>query len=93
MTKTFRIVSVSKNANAFCLHGHVLVARDGTAFEVGRSRGSWHEEWNVGKEINVPFSSLMHPHEPKELNWAQVECEIPRELPACPANVLKEIFG
>lgn len=33
--KLFKVVSVSKNVNSFGLRGHVLVARNGEAWEVG----------------------------------------------------------
>lgn len=91
MNKTFRIVSVSTKPNAFGLHGHILVARDGTAFEVARSRGSWNNPWNKGADVVVPY--ITDEGSPCRPSWASVACEVPRALESCPENCLKEIYG
>jgi hypothetical protein len=36
MTKEFKVVTSSTNTNGFGLRGHVLMARDGQAFEIGQ---------------------------------------------------------
>lgn len=43
----FRVAAVSDKPNSFGLHGHVLVARNGEAYEVARSIGPWNESWSV----------------------------------------------
>jgi len=89
--KLFRVVAISKTANPFGLSGHVLVACDGEAYEVGRCRcGDYPEKWTIGQDVNVPAELL--PDDTPELKWAEISCEIPRRLPTCPAQVLAKIF-
>lgn len=94
MTKTishpptvFRVVSVSIKPNSFGLYGHVLVARDGTAYEVARSIGPWNKPWTKGTDISVPTDENGVP------TWAIAGAEIPRKLDKPPVAVLCEIFG
>lgn len=90
VTMAFRVVTVSQNANAFGLHGHVLMSRDGEAWEVARSRGPWNDsQWDSGDDIKLP--AVMHDGNPV-IQWAEVSCEIPRRLPDAPAAVIKSVF-
>lgn len=91
MNKTFRIVSISTKPNSFGLHGHILVARDGTVFEVARSRGSWNSPWNKGADVVVPY--ITDEGSPCRPCWASVACELSRKMTPCPEKVVKEIFG
>lgn len=85
--KVFRVIAISDRANSFGLTGHVLVARDGQAFEVARCRGGGAlENWNFGHEVLVPMVD-------GQPVWAVISCEIPRELPAPSAALLKEMFA
>lgn len=86
-TKSFRVAAISSTTNSFGLTGHVLIARDGAAFEVGRSRGPWNPGWDKGTDVNIPVDEKGQPE------WAKVSCEIPRALPVAPANIVKEIFS
>ena len=91
--KSFRVAHVSSNANSFGLSGHILIARDGTAFEVGRSRcGNYPVKWERGSDVSIPYS-VDKEGRPESPVWGAVSCEIPRELPVCPPKVLKEIFA
>ncbi len=81
--KVFRVISRSK-ANSFGLHGHVLVARDGEAWEVGRVVGSWLKPWAVGSSVSVVFG-----HDGKPLFSG---CELPRPLPHRPPKIVRSIF-
>lgn len=83
----FRVVSISANPNSFGLYGHVLVSRDGLAYEVGRSIGPWNTPWTKGTDISVPTD------ENGILTWAGLGAEIPRKLDKPPVAVLCEIFG
>jgi hypothetical protein len=85
--KAFIVASISSNTNSFGLSGIVLVARDGQAFEVGRSQHV--DPWTRGQEVNIPckydartgtFSGFSFPG-----------CEIPRALPTCPPHVVAEV--
>jgi hypothetical protein len=88
-SKQFKIVSVSKNANSFGLHGHVLLAHDGEGWEVGRHRTGPHEgEWNKGDLITIAKRSAA----PDDYAWAENSCEIPRRLPPAPLQFIEEIF-
>ena len=84
-TKNFKVLTVSDNPNSFGLHGHILVAKDGEAYEVGRSRGDWLTPWNKGDIVPITF----HRRNP---NWAGLSVEIPRKLPKAPAKVVKEVW-
>ncbi len=85
--KEFKVVSRSHNANGFGLHGHILLARDGEAWEVARSVGSWNEDWDKGKVVNVILDNCNVP------TWAFMNCEIPRRLPNAPQGVVDEVFA
>lgn len=85
-TKKFRVVSVSDNTNSFGLHGIVLVAEDGVAFEVGRYNSGHNTEWKQGADVVIPLDVNGKP------TWAMVSVEIPRKLPKVPHAVLVEIF-
>lgn len=87
--KRFIVASVSDNPNAFGLHGHILVAPDGEAWEVARSRhtgpsgdGLWNRGDNVRIMIDRSFRPLWHHH----------RCEVPQQLPDAPDAVLAELF-
>lgn len=84
MTKLFKVAAVSNSPNSFGLWGHVLIAKDGTAYEVARSHSI--SSWARGTDIEVPLSETGVPC------WASVSCEIPRELPKAPAKVVKEVW-
>lgn len=86
-TKDFKVVSVSKNANNFGLYGHVLVAQDGEAWEVGRSKGAWNSPWDQGSTVAVLTDEKGRP------NWSRMSVEIPRQLPTAPPDVVSEIWG
>lgn len=85
-SKTFRVALVSSKPNSFGLHGHILVARDGEAWEVARSRGPHLDEWSMMKFVSVLCDEDGIP------NWAGANCEIPRRLPNCPPDVTFVIF-
>ena len=85
--KSFRVVSASSNLNGFGLRGYVLVARDGEAWQVGRSddvNRCVAPEFKKGADITVRVRSD-GPEFPA--------CEIPERLPDCPAGALRELYG
>lgn len=84
--KSFRVVSVSKNANSFGLHGHILMSRDGEAWQVGRHIGSWLEPWDTGTTLRIKVDDDGIPL------WALHSCEIPQRLPNAPSNVIREVW-
>lgn len=90
MFTTFKIVTISKDANSFGLHGHILLSRTGEAWEVARSKGKWLPAWNKGDEIKVPYENT---EGAQEYNWASVNCEIPKRLPNPPQKVIDEVFS
>ncbi len=85
-TKPFRVLSVSANPNSFGLHGHILIAQDGDAYEVGRAIGAWLTPWPKGTDVKVPIDPN------GVLTWAGLGVEIPRQLPPAPAAVLSKVF-
>lgn len=83
--KHFKVVAISTNHNSFGLHGVVVVARDGQAYEVGAS------DLHLPKEGDV----LAVPTKPGlGLDWGKFGYEIPRELapPASP-EVVRQVWG
>ncbi len=89
LPKQFKVVSFSDNPNSFGLHGHVLVARDGEAWEVARCRCSPPEDaWQMHQIITAqPDASSRG-----DWQWAALGCEIPNRLPKPPAPLLAEIW-
>lgn len=88
-TKTFVVAAISTKPNSFGLHGIVLVAKDGEAWEVGHCQSSPPESaWKKGQLLDFPldYSSGGEPQ------FAGRGCEIPRRLIQCPANVVKVAF-
>ena len=86
----FKVVAISKNTNSFGLLGHVLISRDGAAYEVGRSICT-ASKWAVGDIISVS-TRLNKSGGIIGYNFGELCCEIPRALPAPPAKLLREIF-
>ena len=96
LTRRFKVAAVSQRANSFGLHGHVLIAESGEAWEVGRSRGPWHDDtpFNRNDVVAVPAIPVgKNKNGPVQLNWALIACEIPRRLPDAPQAVIREIWG
>ena len=82
----FKVVSVSQNTNSFGLHGVVLVARNGRAFEIACSR------------INVPdrgatIKAELHEETHNLAGIPGISYEIPRKLPAPSKDVIKALFA
>ena len=76
----FIVVAKSSGTNSFGLHGYILVARDGSAWEVGRTLCF---PWQAGQVINVQLSQGRPVFE---------GCEIPERKPNCPPEVVKKIW-
>jgi hypothetical protein len=82
--KLYKVASVSENANSFGLHGHILVALDGEAWEVGRAIGDWLDSWKKGTIIEA---------DPKgKFGWASHSVEIQHQLPTAPPAVVAEVW-
>lgn len=81
--KQFIVAAQSSNANSFGLVGYILIARDGEAWEVGRSLSF---PWSTGQVVKVPMQT-------SQLTWAALSCELPRRLPVAPAAVVNEIWN
>ena len=88
-TKRFKVAARSMGRNSFGLRGHVLVARDGEAWEVAfndlNARGV------LGDTIDVPVVDKYGPAQVK--SWARVGGEIPRRLPRMGKNGVAELWG
>jgi hypothetical protein len=83
-TKRFRVAAVSSNRNSFGLTGLVLVARDGTAYQVGASDLHVHRKGSV---VAVPITGR------RCLNFARLGFEIPERLPQAPPAVVAEVWN
>lgn len=85
-TKQFKVASISLTHNSFGLRGHVLVAADGEAWEVGRSIAN-PEPWAKGQTVNVPtWEGTGH------LAWARMSVELPRRLADVPPEAAAELW-
>ena len=80
----FKIVSVSSNTNSFGLHGVVILAKSGTAFEIGM--GSINNP-TKGAELFCKISEQGNLLEIQGKSY-----EIPRKLPNAPKEVIAEVF-
>lgn len=81
--KEFKVVTVSQNTNSFGLYGTILIARDGSAFEIAVSS---LEKQPKGKVLNCDIiNGALR-------NIAGVSYEIPRKLPTAPLEVVTEIW-
>ena len=82
--KEFRVLEVSTNANSFGLKGHLMVAEDGTAYEVARSICA-QPQWEKGFSVCAQF---------KNGGWdfSRHGVELPRQLPNAPAQVIAQVF-
>ena len=87
-----KVVSISSNTNSFGLRGHILVARDGAAFEGGLNH---LHNLTVGQTINLDVKTdLPLDRFPALTAMAGYGFEIPRRLPHdAPPGVLKKIWG
>ena len=79
--KTFKVVSRSENANSFGLHGLVVVARDGEAWEIAAN--SIYDK-QQGTSV---YQNIDNPKNPTFDGY-----ELPRKLPQCPKDVVAEIY-
>ena len=82
-SKQFKVASVSSNLNSFGLRGHVLVAEDGEAWQVGITAQFAKKQ---GEEVKVHYG------DGGQLDWAWFGAEIPERLPDAPRNVVNEIW-
>ncbi len=100
-----KIAAISSQSNSFGLSGHVLVARDGRAWEAARCRYTPGQDAPKGAELTLheaaegetlrecAWFNSTQPHDVcRVTNWAALGFEIPRALPKCPANVLAQIW-
>lgn len=85
--KIFKVATRSTNANSFGLYGHILIAKDGSAYEVARSIGIWHADWPRGKELKLPLLPT------GDVNWYAQGIELPRKLNRAPKKVVKEVWA
>jgi hypothetical protein len=91
--KPFKVASVSTNPNSFGLYGHIMIAVDGEAWQVGRARaGDYPVPWVKGQTVEVPLMDdpVRHITRPA---WEEVQCEIPERLPDAPPKVAAEVWG
>lgn len=90
-TKAFRVAAVSTNTNGFGLHGYIMVAKDGEAWEVARSAyNSAYPKWATGTDIRVPGG--INADGAWSPAWTSLGCETPKRLPNAPSEVRAELF-
>lgn len=85
MFKSFKVVSVSANRNAFGLQGIYLMAQDGDTYQVGASHLNVKKQ---GAVLRVPLDGEGEPV------WAKFGFEIPEKVAAtAPPGVVKEVWS
>lgn len=90
--KSFTVAAISQNRNGFGLHGIVLIADDGEAYEVaGSIRPGF--DLAVGESVSLATSDNPFAGDPTaRWQWQdlvrQISFEIPKALPKAPASVL-----
>jgi hypothetical protein len=84
VSKTFVAASISKNTNSFGLHGIILLAKDGEAWEAAAN------SINVPKQHDRVTVALDDAGSPR---WELKGYEIPRRLPAAPPKVVAEVWN
>lgn len=52
-TKEFKVAAVSLNTNSFGLHGVIVIARDGEAWDLPVPAGFHLQEWPVGRAVKL----------------------------------------
>ena len=83
--KHFKVVAISGNHNSFGLHGVVLVAKDGQAYEIGSNDLHMPRQGDV---LDVPVRPG------GGLDWAELGYEIPRALdPPAPPEVVRQVWS
>ena len=86
-----KVVAISDNTNAFGLRGHILIARDGAAFEGGLNH---LHNLTVGQTINLDVKTdLPLDKFPALTAMAGYGFEIPRKFKTAPPALLKEVWG
>ena len=83
--KPFKVATVSSNTNSFGLRGMILMAEDGEAWEVAVNN---LYEKNKGVTIYLPVVDGK-----TEVSCGHFPCEIPRQLPKAPKNVVQEVWN
>lgn len=79
--KPFRVASVSSNTNSFGLHGHILIAQDGEAWQAAAN--------NINMKVKGDVLVL---DTTKTGCFATHGFEIPERLPDAPEGVVAEIW-
>ncbi len=85
--KEFKVVAISNNTNDFGLRGIILLARDGEAYQVGRSDHNGLPRLNKNDVVKVPVDAS------GGLTWAAEGFEIPHAMTKAPPEVIKELWG
>lgn len=81
--QTFKVVAKSENVGSFGHYGYIMLARDGSAWEVHRTCSM---PWQQGQEIEVPLGNC-------NPNWGSVCCEAPIRKPNAPKEVVEQVFS
>jgi hypothetical protein len=81
-SKQFVVVAVSLNANSFGLFGHVMVDREGDAWQAA---ASMYKKLKQGDVIDVPL--LGKP------NFSSAGFEIPEQLRRMPSHLIEKAWG
>ena len=91
--KPFKVASISTNPNSFGLYGHILIAEDGEAWQVGRARsGEYPQPWERGEIVQAPLKDdpIRRITAPA---WEEMHCEIPERLADAPDSIVAEVWG
>lgn len=84
-TKQFKIVATSRNTNSFGLHGIILIARDGEAWEIGVNY-MHAPSFKDGALVTLGLDANGNPEFGPGV-------EIPRRLRGATTDVIEELWG
>ena len=85
-TQSFRVAAKSENQGSFGHWGYIVVAEDGSAYELQRSGGGHLSQHAVGDTITVPL------HRDGEPDWPRGEYEIAHRKLNAPADVVAAVY-
>lgn len=93
--KVFKVAAVSENTNAFGLKGIMLVAEDGTTYQVAMSAYGSQPLWQVGETVSVPTNSYkgLVMGEEGGLTFAHLGVEIPQRFPDRNKSGIEKVWG
>lgn len=84
-TKEYKVAAISDNTNSFGLHGFVVMAEDGEAYQLG---GNYLQKGRYPQGTIIVAKTVND-----QPNWSALGFEIPEELPKAPAKLAASLWA